>query len=212
MPVERDRALFEFLTDLERIADWIFRQVVEQLERELSVLHQWRRRWEEREGRSYIWSYGQLRRTHACQNLPENLRRETAASRTTIAVHIEPTVVLESIICNHMQHFSEARRHTRVPLVRLSSSSRRYARLRQYQERRWNADWRVVWRNLATLRTSDNRVHVRRRSPSHRVFFSCVRLRRTGLIWGIVMCIISYNSHSRLVFVSGFPTYILSSS
>lgn len=57
-----------------------------------------------------------LRRTHACQSLPEDLWRETAANR--MPVRIEPPIASESIMCNYMH---QARRHARITLVRFSS-------------------------------------------------------------------------------------------
>lgn len=166
MPVQRDRALLEHLMDLERTvslrgAGWTFHQVVEQFEREFA-LHQWRRHQRQEGDVRRYWSYGQLRRTHACRNLPEVLRREAAANRTSVAIRVESTVPSELIICNR---FFEARSRSRVSLVLLSPFSRRHARLRQYRERRWNADWGMAWRSV-TSRTGDNRVHVRQRSPS----------------------------------------------
>lgn len=201
MPVERDRvdhALLELLMDLERTAvlrgeSWTFRQVARQFEWELFALHQRR---QQRNVRSYVWSYGQLRRTRARQNLPEDIRREAAANRTSVAICIEPTIAPGLIICNH---FFEARPRSQVSLIRpFSPFSRRHACSRRY--RGWNADWGVAWRR-ATSRTNDSRAHVRQRLSSQRVFLSRARLRHTGLAWDIVMCTISYDSRSRLVFV-----------
>lgn len=179
--------------DLERAAfrrgaGWIFRQIVGQLERELFVPRQWRRGWEERDVR--VWSYGQLRRTYACRNLPEDLRRETTVNRTSLVICVEPIVASRSIICNRS---FEARQ--RDPGSLRLPFSRRYARPRRYR-----ADRGMVWR-IVSSGTSDNRVHVRQR-PSQRLFLLCLRLRRAGLICDAVMWI-SYDSRSRLVSVEG---------
>jgi len=187
MPVERDCALFELL--MERIASlrgagWTFCQVVEQLEWELFVLHQWQRQWQERDVR--VWNYGQLRRVHPCQNLPEELRREreTTANRTSVTIStIESTVTSGLIIYNRS---FETRLQSRISIIRLPFS-RRCIRLRQYRER---ADWGVARQSVASRR-SDNRVHFRQR-----LFLLWIRLRYAECD---TMCIISYNTHSRIV-------------
>lgn len=168
-----------------READWIFCQIVEQLEWELFVSYRQRRRWEERG--IGIWSYGQLRRTYACQNLPEDLRRETMACRASVAICIEPIVASGSIICNRL---TEVRSRSRISLV--LSFPRRHTRLR-----RCRADWGVAWRTVASGTSI-------RRRPSHWLFLSWIRLRHTVLTWDTVMCIISYDSRLRLVSVEGF--------
>jgi len=159
MPVECDRALFELL--MERIASlreagWTFCQVVEQLEWELFVLRQWQRQWQERDVR--VWNYGQLRRVHVCQNLPEQLRREreTTANRTSVAMCIESTVTSGLIIYNRS---FETRLRSRISIIRLPFS-RRCIRLRQYREQ---ADWGVASRSDIASRRSDNRVHFQQR-------------------------------------------------
>lgn len=188
--------------DRERIAslhgaDWIFRQVVEQLELELFVSYRWRR-WEERD--ISIWSYGQLRRTYACQNLPEALRRETMAFRTSVTIRVEPIVGISGLImCNR---FTEIRSQSWISL-----SFPRHARLRRYR-----VDWEIAWRIIVSG-TSDNCIRIRRR-PNQWLFLSWIRLRRTVFTWDIVMYIISYDSRLRFVSVEGvwFRTYMLPSN
>lgn len=196
MPVERDRALFELLMDLEHISSlrgvgWTFRQVVGQLEWELFLLHRWQRQW--REVRNvHIWSYGQLRRTHAYQNLPEVLRRETMANRTSVVIRTESTIASGSIRCNRS---FEGGLRSRISLIRLSFS-RCHTRLRQYPERA--ADWGTVWQIMGM---SDNRVYVRQRPrciPRQWLFLSWRCSRRTGFAWVTITCIIINSCSHRL--------------